>query len=73
MNQVTIGQGKSETDIPRLGNHVYIGAGAKIVGLITLGDHSIVGLNTVLMKSVPDGGVAIGIPAKIRVDQSRLL
>lgn len=72
MNQVTIGQGKGEKDIPIIGGQVYIAPGAKIVGKISIGDFSMIGLNTVLTKDVPRGGVAIGVPAKIHVDLTRI-
>lgn len=72
MNQVTIGMGKAEDAIPKIGGHVYIAAGAKIVGKIFIGDHSLIGLGTVLMKDVPAGGIAFGAPARIRVDESRI-
>jgi len=51
---------------PTLGNRVTVGAGAKILGPILLGDDSQVGANSVVVKDVPDGSVAVGIPAQIR-------
>ena len=51
---------------PTLGNRVVVGAGAKILGPILLGDYSQVGANSVVVKDVPDGSVAVGIPAQIR-------
>ena len=50
---------------PTLGNGVVIGAGAKILGPITIGDGARVGSNAVVVKSVPPGATAIGIPARI--------
>ncbi len=50
---------------PTLGNGVVIGAGAKILGPITVGDGARVGSNAVVVKSVPPGATAIGIPAHI--------
>jgi serine O-acetyltransferase len=51
---------------PTLGNRVMIGAGARVLGPITLGDDVQVGANAVVVRDVPAGGVAIGIPAHIR-------
>jgi serine O-acetyltransferase len=51
---------------PTLGNRVTIGAGAKVLGPITLGDDVQVGANSVVVKDVPTGFVAIGIPAVVR-------
>ncbi|MBI4192904.1 MAG: serine O-acetyltransferase [Betaproteobacteria bacterium] len=50
---------------PTLGNGVVLGAGAKILGPITIGDGARVGSNAVVVKNVPPGATAIGIPARI--------
>jgi len=50
---------------PTLGNGVVVGAGAKILGPITVGDGSRIGSNAVVVKDVPSGATAIGIPARI--------
>ena len=50
---------------PTLKNGVVIGAGAKILGNITLGENVKIGANSVVLKSIPDNRVAVGIPAKI--------
>ena len=50
---------------PTLGNGVVLGAGAKILGPITIGDGARVGSNAVVVKSIPPGATAIGIPAHI--------
>ena len=50
---------------PTLGNGVVVGAGAKILGPIMIGDGAKIGSNAVVVKSVPDGATAIGIPARL--------
>ena len=50
---------------PTLGNNVVVGAGAKILGPITIGDGAKIGSNAVVVKPVPSGATAIGIPARI--------
>ena len=50
---------------PTLGNGVVVGAGAKILGPILIGDGAKVGSNAVVVKPVPAGATAIGIPARI--------
>ncbi len=50
---------------PTLVSGVIIGAGAKILGPITLGAGAKVGSNAVVVKDVPPGATAIGIPARI--------
>ncbi|MEL7084083.1 MAG: serine O-acetyltransferase [Cyanobacteria bacterium J06597_1] len=52
-------------DAPKLGKRVQVGAGAKLLGSITLGDNSAVGANAVVLKDVPSGKSAVGIPARI--------
>lgn len=51
---------------PTLGSRVTVGAGAKILGPILIGDDAQVGANSVVVKDVPAGAVAVGIPAQIR-------
>ena len=65
--QVTLGgvstsKGKRH---PTLENNVVIGAGAKVLGNITIGSNSKVGANSVVVKDVPPGSTAIGIPARV--------
>jgi serine O-acetyltransferase len=52
-------------DAPKLGSRVNVGAGAKILGAVTIGDGASIGANAVVLKDVPAGAVAVGIPAKI--------
>jgi serine O-acetyltransferase len=51
---------------PTVGNRVTIGSGARVLGDILLGDDSMIGANSVVTKDVPNGSVAVGIPAQIR-------
>jgi serine O-acetyltransferase len=50
---------------PTLETGVIIGAGAKVLGPITLGAGAKVGSNAVVVKDVPPGATAVGIPARI--------
>jgi serine O-acetyltransferase len=50
---------------PTLEAGVIIGAGAKVLGPITLASGSKVGSNAVVVKDVPAGATAVGIPARI--------
>jgi serine O-acetyltransferase len=59
---------------PTLRNGVVVGAGAKLLGPIVVGDYAKVGSNAVLVKDVPPGATAVGIPARIIMaeqDQAR--
>ncbi|MFD2796615.1 serine O-acetyltransferase EpsC [Promicromonospora vindobonensis] len=52
---------------PTLGDRVTVGAGAKVLGPVWVGDDAQIGANAVVVKDVPAGAVAVGIPARIRV------
>lgn len=60
---VSLSKGKRH---PTVGNRVTIGAGAKVLGPITLGDDSQIGANAVVIRDVPAGVTAVGVPAKNR-------
>ncbi len=50
---------------PTLGDGVVVGAGAKILGPIVIGAGAKIGSNAVVVKAVPAGATAAGIPARI--------
>ena len=49
---------------PTLEAGVVVGAGAKILGPITIGAGAKIGSNAVVVKDVPEGATAVGIPAR---------
>jgi len=51
---------------PTVGNRVTIGAGARILGPVSIGDDTQVGANAVVVRDVPAGAVAVGVPAEVR-------
>lgn len=53
---------------PTLGNGVVVGGGAKVLGGFTVGDGARIGSNAVVVKPVPAGATAVGIPARIISD-----
>jgi serine O-acetyltransferase len=50
---------------PTLGKNVVVSAGAKVLGGFEVGDNAKVGSNAVVIKPVPAGATAVGIPARI--------
>lgn len=66
--------GATECDMPKrhpdIGDRVLIGAGAKILGPISIGSGARVGANSVVLKSVPAGATAVGIPARILIQKN---
>ena len=66
-HEVTIGvkYGGRNPGVPAIGDRVYLGPGCKVIGGICLGNDVAVGANSVVVESVPDSGVAAGVPAKV--------
>jgi serine O-acetyltransferase len=50
---------------PTVGDRVTIGAGAKVLGPVTVGHDSRVGANAVLVRSVSDNSVVVGVPGQV--------
>jgi serine O-acetyltransferase len=50
---------------PTLGRNVVVSAGAKVLGGFVVGDGAKIGSNAVVIKPVPPGATAVGIPARI--------
>lgn len=51
---------------PTLGDRVVVGAGAKVLGAVWIGDDVQIGANAVVVKDIPAGSIAVGVPAKVR-------
>jgi len=60
---VTIGAEKDRT--PVLGDNVFVGAGARIIGGVSVGSGARIGANAVVVKDVPAGATAVGVPARV--------
>jgi len=50
---------------PTLESGVIVSAGAKVLGGFTIGEGAKIGSNAVVIKEVPAGATAVGIPARI--------
>ena len=50
---------------PTLERGVVVGAGAKVLGPITVGEGAKIGSNSVVVREVPPGATAVGVPARI--------
>ena len=55
---------------PTLADGVIVGAGAKILGPVLIGSDAQIGANSVVVKDVPAGAVATGIPAVVRMPRT---
>jgi serine O-acetyltransferase len=67
LHDVTLGgTGKGAGDRhPKIRRGVLLSMGAKILGNIEIGEYSRVGAGSVVLKSVPPGCTAVGIPARL--------
>jgi cysteinyl-tRNA synthetase len=50
---------------PTIGNNVVIGSGTKVLGAIKIGNHVKIGANSVVLKSVPDYSIVVGVPGRV--------
>ena len=50
---------------PKVGKGVLLGAGAKVLGNIKIGDYAKVASGSVVLKDVPAGCTAAGVPARL--------
>ena len=50
---------------PTLGNRVVVGVGASVLGDILVGDGARIGAGSVVLKDVPPGATAVGIPGRV--------
>jgi serine O-acetyltransferase len=50
---------------PTIGAGAYIGSGARVLGTVRVGKKARVGANAVVLRDVPDGATAVGVPARI--------
>ncbi len=48
-----------------IGDHVWIGRGAQILKGVTIGRGALVGAGSVVTSDVPEGALAMGVPARI--------
>ena len=57
-------QGRRSSGVA-IGAGAWLGAGAKILDGVTIGDRAIVGAGAVVRDAVPEGAIAVGMPARV--------
>lgn len=50
---------------PTLGDNVLVGSGAKVLGPFKVGDNARIAAGAVVLREVPAGATAVGVPARI--------
>ena len=50
---------------PKIGKGVLLGAGATVIGNITIGDYAKIASGAVVLRPVPPGCTAVGVPARL--------
>ncbi len=61
---ITVGQAGGSGN-PVIEERAFLGAGCRVLGPIRIGEDSVVGANAVVLDDVPDGALAVGVPARI--------
>jgi len=62
---VTIGLIAGEVRGPMIGHFCTIGTGTRVLGPIEIGNRAQIGTNAVVVDDVPEGAVAVGVPARV--------
>ena len=60
-----LGAAFSASHRPTIGDDVMLGAGAVVLGGVRVGNGAVVGANAVVISDVPEGCLAIGVPARV--------
>jgi putative colanic acid biosynthesis acetyltransferase WcaB len=56
--------------VPSIGDDVEFGAHCIVLGAIRIGDRARIGAGAVVLRDVPDDGVAVGVPATLSIKRS---
>lgn len=55
----------SVSGVPTIGDHVEFGANSIVLGAVRVGDRARIGAGAVVTKDIPDGAVAVVVPARV--------
>jgi serine O-acetyltransferase len=65
LQNVTLGiKDRGNMDNPVIEDEVDINVGAAVLGAVRVGRGAIIGANAVVIKDVPEGQIALGVPAR---------
>jgi acetyltransferase-like isoleucine patch superfamily enzyme len=63
-SRAVLEQGRRSAGVD-IGEGAWLGAGAKVLDGVTIGNRAIVGAAALVREAVPDGAIAVGIPARV--------
>ncbi|KVD93277.1 colanic acid biosynthesis acetyltransferase [Burkholderia stagnalis] len=61
----------SSSGVPTVGDDVEFGANSIALGDIRIGDRARIGAGAVVVRDVPEGGVAVGVPARVILKEAQ--
>jgi serine O-acetyltransferase len=56
---------------PQVGDHCYFFASSVVIGDVHIGDYCVVGANAVVTHDLPEGSLAVGVPARVQPGKGR--
>lgn len=65
---VVIGGTSGKYGVPNVGDNTIIYSGAKIIGPVIIGENCVIGANAVVLTSIPNNSLVVGVPAKVIKD-----
>ncbi len=72
MGNNTVGAARFQGS-PEIGAYTVLGAGVRALGRIRVGAHCFLGANAVVVDDIPDGHLAVGIPARAHPQTETLI
>jgi len=59
------GSSSGQRGLPEIGNNVTLSTNAIVLGEVKIGDGAVIGAGAVVVKDIPESGIAVGNPARV--------